>query len=68
MNADNIAKHFYEQGRADAIKEKIAKDKNIDLSPRTTHGETNVDGIKFKVLGQSTSEMKNRSFKIRKRK
>jgi len=68
MNADNIAKHFYEQGRADAIKEKIAKDKNIDLSPRTTHGETNVDGIKFKVLGQSTSDMRNRSFKIRKRK
>ena len=68
MNADNIAKHFYEQGRADAIKEKIAKDKNIDLSPRTTHGETNVGGIKYKVLGQSASDIKNRSFKIRKRK
>ena len=68
MNADNIAKHFYEQGRADAIKEKIAKDKNIDLSPRQTHGETNVGGIKYKVLGQSTSDIKNRSFKIRKRK
>ena len=68
MNADNIAKHFYEQGRADAIKEKIAKDKNIDLSPRTTHGETNVGGIKYKVLGQSASDIRNRSFKIRKRK
>jgi len=68
MNADNIAKHFYEQGRADAIKEKIAKDKNIDLSPRTTHGETNVGGIKYKVLGQSASDIKNRSFKIRKQK
>ena len=68
MNADNIAKHFYEQGRADAIKEKIAKDKNIDLSPRQTHGETNVGGIKYKVLGQSTSDIKNRSFKIRKQK
>ena len=67
MNADNIAKHFYEQGRADAIKEKIAKDKNIDLSPRKTFGETNVDGIKYRVLGQSTSDMKNRSFKIRKK-
>mgnify|MGYP003108838763 CR=1 FL=1 len=68
MNADNIAKHFYEQGKADAIKEKIAKDKNIDLTPRQTHGETNVGGVKYKVLGQSTSEIKNRSFKIRKRK
>ena len=67
MNADNIAKHFYEQGRADAIKEKIAKDKNIDLSPRKTFGETNVDGVKYRVLGQSTSDMKNRSFKIRKK-
>tara|TARA_R100001460_G_scaffold14379_1_gene32162 strand:- start:687 stop:1823 length:1137 start_codon:yes stop_codon:yes gene_type:complete len=67
MNADNIAKHFYEQGKADAIKEKIAKDKNIDLSPRKTFGETNVDGVRYKVLGQSTSEMKNRSFKIKKR-
>ena len=67
MNADNIAKHFYEQGKADAIKDRIAKDKNIDLNPRQTHGEANVEGVKYKVLGQSTSEIKNRSFKIRKK-
>ena len=67
MNADNIAKHFYEQGRADAIKERVAKDKNIDLNPRQTHGETNVEGIKYRVLGESSSDMKNRSFKIRKK-
>jgi hypothetical protein len=29
MNADDIAKHFYEQGKADAVKDQIAKDKNI---------------------------------------
>ena len=67
MNADNIAKHFYEQGKADAIKDQIAKDKNISVNPRQTHGETNVDGIKVRVLGQSSSDMKNRSFKIRKK-
>jgi hypothetical protein len=67
MNADNIAKHFYEQGKADAIKDQIAKDKNISVNPRQTHGETTVDGIKVKVLGQSSSDMKNRSFKIRKK-
>ena len=67
MNADAIAKHFYEQGRADATKARVAKDKNINLEPRKTHGETNVDGVKFKVLGQSSSDMKNRSFKIRKK-
>ena len=65
MNPDAIAKHFYEQGRADAIKSQVAKDKNINLEPRKTHGETNVGGVKYKVLGESSSEMKNRSFKIR---
>ena len=68
MNADAIAKHFYEQGKADAIKDQVAKDKNINLEPRKTHGEINVDGLKVKVLGQSSSDMKNRSFKIRKKK
>ena len=67
MNADSIAKHFYEQGKADAIKDTIAKDKNINLEPRRTHGEYEAGGVKVKVLGQSTSDMKNRSFKIRKK-
>ena len=67
MNPDAIAKHFYEQGKADAIKGQIAKDKNINLEPRKTHGETNVGGVKYKVLGESSSEIKNRSFKIKKR-
>ena len=67
MNADAIANHFYEQGKADAVKARVAKDKNINLEPRKTHDEINVDGVKFKVLGQSSSEMKNRSFKINKK-
>ena len=67
MNADAIAKHFYEQGKADATKARVARDKNINLEPRKTHGETNVGGVKYKVLGNSSSEIKNRSFKIRKK-
>jgi predicted RNase H-like HicB family nuclease len=67
MNADAIAKHFYEQGKADATKQRVAKDKNINLEPRKTHGETNVGGVKYKVLGQSSADLKNRSFKIRKK-
>jgi hypothetical protein len=67
MNADAVAKHFYEQGKADAIKGQVAKDKNINLNPRQTHGEINVDGIKVKALGSSSSDIKNRSFKIRKK-
>ena len=67
MNADAIAKHFYEQGKADATKNRIVKDKNINLEPRKTHGETNIGGVKYKVLGNTSSDIKNRSFKIRKK-
>ena len=67
MNADAIAKHFYEQGKSDAIKDRVAKDKNINLDPRQTHGEVNVGGVKVRALGESSSQMKNRSFKIRKK-
>ena len=67
MNADAIAKHFYEQGKADAIKSQVARDKNINLEPRKTHGETNVGGVKYRVLGSSSADLRNRSFKIRKR-
>ena len=67
MNADAVAKHFYEQGKADAIKQTVARDKNINLEPRKTHGEVNAGGIKVRVLGESSSDMKNRSFKIGKK-
>jgi len=58
MNADAVAKHFYEQGRADAIKGQVAKDKNIDMNPRKTHGEVNVGGVKYRVLGDSADGLK----------
>ena len=63
MNADAIAKHFYEQGKADAVKDQVARDKNIDMNPRGTHGETEAGGMKFRVLGDSADDFK---FKIRK--
>ena len=45
-NADTIAKHFYEQGKADAIKEVVAKSNNISTEPRqTSSGEVFVNGI-----------------------
>ena len=62
MNADAIAKHFYEQGKADAMKSSVAKAKNIDMNPRQAHGEVNVGGIKVKVLGDTSSDFK---FKIK---
>ena len=67
MNADTVARHFYEQGKADAIKDRVARDKNINLEPRQTHGEYEAGGVKVKVLGESSSDIKNRSFKIKKK-
>ena len=67
MNADAIAKHFYEQGKSDAIKDSVAKNKNINLEPRKMHGEYEAGGLKVKVLGQTSSDIKNRSFRIKKK-
>jgi ribosomal protein S15P/S13E len=60
MNADNIANHFYEQGKADALKQQMAKSKNIDLDPRGKHeGVTTSSGIKVRaVSGQDTSKLR----------
>ena len=62
MNADAIAKHFYEQGKADAMKDSVAKSKNVNMNPRQAHGEVNVGGLKVKVLGDTSSDFK---FKIK---
>ena len=63
MNADSIANHFYEQGKADALKDSVAKSKNISMDPRQQHsGEINTGGMKFKVLGDDSNDFK---FKIK---
>ena len=65
MHADAIAQHFYEQGKADAIKDGIAKAKNINTSARSSHGGEQTGGPKFKVLGDDTASFK---FKIKNKK
>jgi len=66
MNADSVAKHFYEQGKADALKESIEKSKNINMNPRQVNKEVEVGGIKYRVLsGDSSSDFK---FKIKNKK
>jgi len=62
MNADAVANHFYEQGKTDAIKSSIEKGKNVNMEPRQSHGEVEVDGLKFKVLGDDSNDFK---FKIK---
>ena len=42
MNADTVAQHFYEQGKADAIKGSISKSKNVDMDPRGVHEKVNM--------------------------
>ena len=62
-NADAIARHFYEQGKADALKESIAKSKNISMDPRQElTNNVNTGGITARVLGDNSSDFK---FKIK---
>ena len=67
MNSDAIANHFYEQGKADALKESIAKSKNVSMDPRQSHSAQVQSGMKFRVMGD-TSSSNTASFKIKKRK
>jgi hypothetical protein len=62
MNADAIINHFYEQGKADAMRDSVANAKNVNMSPRQSHGEVAAGGIKARVLGDSSSDFK---FKIK---
>jgi hypothetical protein len=59
MNPDAIANHFYEQGRADALKESVESSKNINMNPRGVHNKANNDGgIKARVVGDDISKLK----------
>jgi len=55
MNADAIANHFYEQGKADAIKDSVAKAKNVSMDPRQSFSNDNTSGPKVRVLNNDTS-------------
>ncbi len=55
MNPDAIANHFYEQGKADALKDSVAKAKNINMDPRQSFSNDNTSGPKFKVLGNDNA-------------
>ena len=59
-NADTIASHFYEQGKADAIKQLEAESKNINMNPRKTQeGFVDAGGMKVRaVSGDSSSKLR----------
>jgi len=64
MNPDTIANHFYEQGKADALKTSIEESKNINMAPRQTmEPNLNIGGMKVRALdAESASDFK---FKIK---
>ena len=57
QNADKVANHFYEQGRADAIKESAKKAKNINMDPRADGSSiTTNSGDKIRVVSGDSSD------------
>ena len=64
-NADTIAKHFYEQGKADAVKDVVAKSKNINIESRTPASEgAFINGFRVKAIsGVDSSKLKIKSKK-----
>jgi hypothetical protein len=58
-NIDSIAKHFYEQGKADAVKDIVAKSNNIATEPRQNASELNLGGFKVKAVnGVDSSKLR----------
>ena len=63
-NADALATHFYEQGKADAIKTMSSEAKNINLTGRKSpDGNVDVGGQKFRVVSGDTSS--SQKFKLK---
>jgi hypothetical protein len=66
MNADKLAQHFYEQGKADGVKDIVKQSKNpaTETPRQVASGEVYVGGIKVKSISGADSS----KLKIRKRK
>ena len=65
-NVDKIAAHFYEQGKADAVKDVVNKSKNLsDTKARSQQGEVFLNGFKVKAISGADStklKIKTRKF------
>jgi len=66
MNADKIASHFYEQGKADAIKEVVSTSKNPSTNePRKATGDVFINGLKVRsISGADSSQLKIKTRKF----
>jgi len=65
-NVDKIAAHFYEQGKADAVKEVVNKSKNLsDTKARTSQGDVFIDGFKVRAIsGADATKLKIKTKKF----
>ena len=55
-NVDKIASHFYEQGKADAVKDVMNKSKNLsDTKARSSQGDVFLNGFKVKAISGADS-------------
>lgn len=65
-NVDKIAAHFYEQGKADAVKDVVNKSKNLsDTKARTTQGDVFINGFKVKsISGADSTKLKIKTKKF----
>ena len=63
-NVDRIASHFYEQGKADAVKEVVNNSKNLsDTKARSQQGDIFINGFKVKAIsGADSSKLKIKKF------
>jgi hypothetical protein len=65
-NVDKIAAHFYEQGKADAVKDVMNKSKNLsDTKARSQQGDVFVNGFKVKAIsGQDSTKLRIKTKKF----
>lgn len=67
MNADSVAQHFYEQGKADAMKDSVSNSKNIKMGARGVHEDVKPNNGGWSVRsvdsGGDSSKLKIKSFK-----
>ena len=61
MNADKLASHFYEQGKADGVQDMVKQSKNpsTDTPRQVASGDVYVGGFKVKAIsGADSSKLK----------
>ena len=66
MNADSIANHFYEQGKADAMKTSMSNSKNVQMGARGVHEDVKTSNgwaVRSVDSGGSDSKLRIKTFK-----